>query len=146
MAIDPLSAVSFGVGGLAELLKGIGVFPDPQDAKNKAMYDYLQNNTSDFNYTPQNFDPSKYQDILQPLAQQQQVSENATGNKLGMQGLGRSGYAQAVTDINNRNDAQNMANTEVGLARNEDNTAFQRQLATYNANLQRQSMLAGLKG
>ena len=145
-SMDPLSIASFGVGGLAELLKGLGVFPDPQQQKNQAMLKYLQDNTKDFNYVPQAFDASQHQDVLQPLAQNMETNEMATNNKLGMSGLGRSGYAQSVSDVNKRNDMQKMANTITGLARNDDQTGYNQALQTYQANLQRQQMLAGLQG
>ena len=144
--MDPLSIASFGVNGLTELLKGLGVFQDPQTAKNQAMLKYLQDNTQPFSYTSEKFDPSQHQDVLGPLAQKQQTNEMATNNKLGMSGLGRSGYAQSVADINKRNDAQQMQNTITGLARQDDQTGYNQALQTYQANLQRQMAMAQLQG
>ena len=144
--MDPLSIASFGVNGLTELLKGLGVFQDPQTAKNQAMLKYLQQNTQPFSYTSEKFDPSQHQDVLGPLAQKQQTNEMATNNKLGMSGLGRSGYAQSVADINKRNDAQQMQNTITGLARQDDQTGYNQALQTYQANLQRQMAMAQLQG
>ena len=96
----PFDWVSLGLGGLDKLLESMGVIKSPEtqaadkeDSRRAAMRSYLEQNMPAMGEVKP-FNEAEYSDVLQPLQQQQQTQKNEYGNKLGLMGLGRSGFAQ----------------------------------------------------
>jgi hypothetical protein len=147
--IDPLSLVSFGVGGLGELLKAMGVFKDPAEQaandRREAMKSYLEKNVSDFQAPDQAFDPAKYSDVLKPMAQRNELQQKALGNSLGLQGLGRSGFQAERLAANQAQQNDQMNNTLTGLARTDQNDAYNKALRAYQMKMEKAKLLAGVQ-
>lgn len=142
---NPLQLISSLLGGGANLLTQMGVLQTPQEVHNQAMLSYLQKNYPDFNYQAAPYDPSKESGILQPVEQQNQVQQEALGNKLGLQGLGRSGYGNDVLIANQNQQNQNLANLNSNLANTQQQTNYNQALNNYKLQTQKVMSMAALQ-
>ena len=148
----PFDWVSLGLGGLDKLLESMGVIKSPEtqaadkeDSRRAAMRSYLEQNMPAMGEVKP-FNEAEYSDVLQPLQQQQQTQKNEYGNKLGLMGLGRSGFAQqAMMDQQAKQD-QGMANTITGLARDDKQTQYQQALQKYAVDMDKAKLMAGVQG
>lgn len=148
-----MEGIGMGLSGLSALLQASGIVKSPeqkmleeQNKQRDAQRAYLEKNLPEFSYSKQDFDPSQYQDILQPLQQRIQGQQQQLGNQVALSGQGRGGVSQelALRQMNRGN--QNMNNTMTGLARTSEQDAYQRALQAYQMKADRARALAEVQG
>ena len=148
--VDPLSLISYGVGGVADLLKAMGVFKDPavtaEENRRKAMRDYLTANMPELNYTDKQYTPADFAEVLNPMQERQGTQEQAFGNSIGLRGLGRSGVGAEMILQNNRRNTQDYAGKLGSLIKSQKATDYAQALEKYKADLNKAQIMAGVQG
>jgi hypothetical protein len=137
-----LAEIGAGLSGLAQLGYATGLFKSPEqkaqeaaDNRRKAQLAYLQTNMPDFSYTAKEFNPDDYKDVLQPMEERLSNEQEGMGNRQSLQGTGRGGVSQELMLQAARQGNADIGNKETELARTEEQKAFDRAMAIYNAKL-----------
>ena len=150
---DGLALAGIGVSGLSQLLQSLGIVKSPEDRamdrqnqQRQAQLAYLQANLPEFSYQAKAYDPSKHQDVLQPAQERIQGQQQQLGNQMSLGGMARGGVSQELAMRQMARGNQQMSNLNTGLAREDEESAYDRALKEYALKAQRAQALAQLQG
>jgi hypothetical protein len=168
---DPLTlAIGAGVGGIGSYLEGLSqeeIAKKNRDQQQQQLYyqllqyaqgagqqradkaaqgEYLQQNLTPFEgLKDYKFDPSKYEDVLEPARAYGDKALLATRNLAALQGRARGGQALQASERQAAQQAQDYSKLLTGLGRQDEEKMYQRALQKYAQDVARHQMIGGTK-